>query len=245
MKEQWRITQVNDRYEVSSFGRVRNKATKQILNPSVATSGYLVVNLTFPGGIQKVFTIHRLVAQTFIPNPEGKPQVNHIDGNKTNPNAENLEWVSPKENSLHAHRVLECSPGACGKHPVRCVETGEVFRSITEAAEATGCSVSGIKEVVHGGKPHYTAGGYHWEYLDKKPKPYTPKPKAMPSHTIKIVECIETGQRYLGTHQAAKAVGGEQTSIAAACRGKQHTSAGFHWRYVGEAPWGSKTLPTS
>lgn len=64
-------------------------------------AGYLRVKLS-GNGKNGLYYIHRLVAQTFVPNPDGKPMVNHIDGNKTNNRAENLEWVTNWENRLHA-----------------------------------------------------------------------------------------------------------------------------------------------
>ena len=62
------------------------------------------------GGKERQYSVHRLVAEAFIPNPDNKPQVNHIDGNRQNPSADNLEWVTAKENSIHASEVLGTVP---------------------------------------------------------------------------------------------------------------------------------------
>lgn len=73
----------------------------RILKPSKRGKGYLCVGL-MKNGVQRHVSLHRLVARAFIPNPEMKPQVNHIDGNKENNCAGNLEWVTNQENVIHA-----------------------------------------------------------------------------------------------------------------------------------------------
>ena len=86
-------------YQVSECGKVYSqiKELKQTLN-----KGYLYLNLK-NNGIQKFCSVHRLVALNFIANPQNKPQVNHIDGNKQNNNVSNLEWATAKENTNHAY----------------------------------------------------------------------------------------------------------------------------------------------
>lgn len=64
--------------------------------------GYLRVHVTLPNKRRANIGVHRLVAMAFIPNPENKPDVNHIDGNTSNNHASNLEWVTKSENILHA-----------------------------------------------------------------------------------------------------------------------------------------------
>lgn len=85
-------------YEVSSFGRIKNtkRGTIRKLNNN-SKKGYYLINLP-----NKTYAVHRLVAMVFIENLENKSQVNHIDGNKLNNNVNNLEWVTDKENRLHA-----------------------------------------------------------------------------------------------------------------------------------------------
>lgn len=89
-------------YEVSNYGRVRNKKTGKFITPLYNHKGYLYVNLSYSHTGRVKWYIHRLVAFHFIPNPENKPQVNHIDGNKLNNYVENLEWCTDKENQDHA-----------------------------------------------------------------------------------------------------------------------------------------------
>ena len=70
------------------------------------------------------------VAEAFIDNPNNLPQINHIDGNKTNNRADNLEWVTRSENALHSVYILGKNPGGWSRKAVKCVETGEIFVSL-------------------------------------------------------------------------------------------------------------------
>lgn len=73
------------------------------LDPPVSSSGYKFVRIG-----PKTYPVQRVVAMAFIPNPENKPQVNHIDGNKTNNSVSNLEWVTNQENMQHARVSISC-----------------------------------------------------------------------------------------------------------------------------------------
>ena len=97
MEEIWKQSIV-DNYEVSNLGRIRNLKTKRIINPDKEEKGYRRLSIKRKGK-RKHFAIHRLVAIAFIPNPENKRQVDHIDNDKSNNRVDNLRWVSNQENS--------------------------------------------------------------------------------------------------------------------------------------------------
>lgn len=117
MIEQWRdIQDYEGLYQISNLGRVKScericktgnglgehLLPEKLLKLSLV-KGYLQIAL-HKEGKYKYYKVHRLVAQTFIPNPDNKEQVNHIDGNKQNNCIDNLEWVTGKENMLHASK---------------------------------------------------------------------------------------------------------------------------------------------
>lgn len=171
-KEIWKdIKGFEGKYQISNFGNVRTlnwKRTKQIR--PIATydiRGYPAVVFR-EGGVgskQVHFLVHRLVAEAFIPNPENKPFVNHIDGNRKNSDSSNLEWCTRSENSRHCVYTIKTASGAIiPPKAVRCVETGMVFPSESEASRQIGISQTSISKVVQKEKWHKTAGGYHWEY---------------------------------------------------------------------------------
>jgi hypothetical protein len=96
----------NSHYAVSTFGNVKNLNNEFKLNPAPNKDGYKLVRIKVPW-MSKVLTIHvhRLVAETFIPNPQGLPTVNHIDGVKVNNAVGNLEWASWKDQVVHAQEL--------------------------------------------------------------------------------------------------------------------------------------------
>lgn len=97
MRERWHGIVDHPSYEVSSMGRIRNIHTGRILTPYIGPGGYLNVKLD-----GKNCKVHILVAKAFVPNPENKPIVNHKKGNKQDPRASQLEWVTQSENVKHA-----------------------------------------------------------------------------------------------------------------------------------------------
>ena len=98
---------ISYRYIVSSLGRIYDKQKCKLKEYKGRRSDYYIsVRFNEPGLEKPVQALrHRVVALAFIPNPENKPEVNHIDGNKQNNKVDNLEWVTPKENNLHAYKT--------------------------------------------------------------------------------------------------------------------------------------------
>ena len=110
IEEVWRAVPIDglkDHYDVSTLGRVRRSAggkgarAGRIINPGITAGGYCLVDLC-TGGVEKCFYLHRLVAVTFIANPLGKPEVNHLSGEKTDNSVMNLDWATRRENAAHA-----------------------------------------------------------------------------------------------------------------------------------------------
>lgn len=133
--------------EVSSIGIVRNKKTEKEYTPTTIGNGYLSVHIRDKNN--KRHYIHRLVAEAFIPNPDNKPQVNHIDGNKMNNCVENLEWVSCKENIRHAIATGLNTQDYQNK-PVICLTTGKTYKSCRSAARTLNINFSQIRNVCSG-----------------------------------------------------------------------------------------------
>lgn len=109
--EEWRpISGLEENYEVSNLGRVRRIKTGcgtyegRILHFSNHNHGYLIASMSLNAKHHRRY-VHRLVAEAFIPNPDGKPEVNHIDGNKHNNCVDNLEWCTRAENNRHMFRT--------------------------------------------------------------------------------------------------------------------------------------------
>ena len=177
-KVRWRRIKEAPNYMVSSLGDIKSLPMKgnfwrgKLLRTKIDKGGYKRIWLYVDGKSKEVL-IHRLVAQTFIPNPCDKPQVNHKNGDKTDNRVDNLEWVTASENELHRYRVLghQSIGRAKSSIPVICVETGIRYTSTREAERATGISHNQILNVINrkiSMKNGYeyknlTAGGYHWK----------------------------------------------------------------------------------
>lgn len=236
--EEWKKIYENGQmtfYSVSNTGRVRNDQTGKILKAS-KSDGYLVISISLGHGNMKRKRVHRLVAEYFIPNPENKPFVNHIDGKRDNDYVENLEWVTPSENMQHARKtgLYEYQK----TRPVRQYNlNGDfmmIFESATEAARQCDCDQSKIIEVCRGNRK--TAGYYQWRYDDELLDKIDPVP--IPSCTKKRVGQYDKNDNLIAVYEsykaAARAVDGTSSAISRICSGTPglHTHKGFKWKIV-------------
>lgn len=158
------IAGFNNQYQINTEGQVKNSKGK-ILSQSISNNGYYRVHLC-RNGKAKWYAVHKLVAQTFIPNPLHLPEVNHKDENKLNNNVDNLEWCDSKYNTNYGTRNKRISEtktnNTYNTKQVQCIETGMIYLSMKEAERQTGIFATSIKQVCK--KRQKTAGGYHWKY---------------------------------------------------------------------------------
>ena len=159
------IEGTNGEYKVSDDGKVMTTKTGRILKPNINYRGYEKVCL-FKADRKKRVYVHRLVAMTFIPNPEDKPQVNHIDGDKRNNKVSNLEWVTNEENMKHSVEMgLRANSHNSKKKRILAIniDTGErrEFESILSASKAIG--TNHIPQVLKGER--HQAKGYTFQQI--------------------------------------------------------------------------------
>lgn len=183
MREFWRdIPGFEQEYQASSFGRMRSldryvntkinnneKVLKKgkILIPHKNIHGYYRINLK-----QKKYSVHRLVAETFLENPNNYPCVNHKDGNKLNNNVDNLEWCTRSANTKHAYKLGLLKKRFNEEHwksrkIIQCDLKGHIIKewhSIKMASESVGIATTGIGDCCRGKRK--TAGGYTWKYKE-------------------------------------------------------------------------------
>lgn len=148
-----------ENYSINDNGVVVNEVTNTVKAQFIDRKGYLVITL-FKNNKAKNLKVHRLVANAFIPNLNDLPQVNHINGIKTDNRAENLEWCTAKENNTHKIYVL----GKGVAKRVKCVETGIVYSSGYEASKRTKATSGAISASCKDIRRKRKSGGYHWEY---------------------------------------------------------------------------------
>jgi hypothetical protein len=156
--EEWRPIVDFPNYSISNFGRVANSRGKLLAIQFNEYNGYYQVALwRYNKGHAR--TIHRLVATAFIDIIPGSNDVNHMDGDKSNNFVGNLEWTTRSENQLHAFRT-----GLNKTVRVRCVETNEIFNSVTECANRLNIGRTTVSNYIHGHKK--SANGYTFELVE-------------------------------------------------------------------------------
>ena len=155
---EWRIIEEFPNYEVSESGFVRNIDMRyRVLKGGRTDKGYLIVQLRY-NGRSYGRTVHSLVANAFLPKPEGdlEYEVNHRDGNKEDNSCQNLEWMTHGDNVRHAYAT-----GLRSRMSIRILETGETFDTVDECARYLNVTVGYIYGHLKGHFPN--CRGYHLE----------------------------------------------------------------------------------
>lgn len=213
-----RLDWLNVHYEVSNFGRIRNTINNRVLKPVVNKKGYCHIQFHINGKI-KDFGLHRLVAIAFIPNPDNKPQIDHIDGNPSNNHIDNLRWVTPKENSNN--------PIALARKRAIMSVIGKKRIGVKMPAYA----VENLKKAIKGKRfgannPFY--GKKHTEEAKRKMSEYR---KGTGNPVCQYTKDDVFVKEWRSASVAARELNGHANGIIACCRGKRKTSLGFKWRY--------------
>ena len=172
MEEIWKDIQgYEGLYQVSNYGRVKSlHKGERILTLGRTTRGYSGITLYKHGKLQP-FSVHRLVAMAFIPNPHNLPMVNHKDECRTNNNVENLEWCDSLYNSRYGNCRKKISAALLGKHnysamkKVKCISKDGieiVYQCLTDAAKAINRTTTTASYAARHGTP---SNGYRLIYL--------------------------------------------------------------------------------
>ena len=162
MTEKWKdVDGYDGLYKVSTLGRVKGK--HRIKSQQDNGKGYLMVRLN-KNGESRWHLVHRLVAKAFIENPQNKPTVNHIDGNRKNNKFNNLEWSTYSENNLHSYRSNGRKSALAV--PIYCIETGKIYKRSYDASKDTGIPQSSINRCANG--IFKSTNGTHWGLLTNR-----------------------------------------------------------------------------
>lgn len=158
---------LGDYYLISDTGEIKNSKTNLIRKKNINHEGYYFVSVSLGSRENKpCIKIHRAVAETFIPNPQGLPVINHKDGDKLNNSIENLEWCTYSENLQHAYAMGLIHITTCKKICQIDINTGKIinyFNSIAEARKFLNKGNSGsIGDCLRGRIK--SAYGYKWKY---------------------------------------------------------------------------------
>lgn len=168
-------------YLINSDGVITSLKLGKYFNCSMKQrkdkDGYHLINLCLSG--KKITEkVHRLVAKAFLPNPYNLPEVNHIDGNKSNNSVSNLEWCDNSHNKYHAYKsgLRRSRRGETNKNRMKVAQLDangkliKVYNGIVEAEKELGINGSNISTVLNNDK-RVTAGGYKWEKMHKTLQP--------------------------------------------------------------------------
>lgn len=212
-------------YEVSSLGNVRNKVKDFTLKRTIDKStGYMVVNILGDDGKRYVKCVHRLVAEAFIPNPDNKRVVNHINCNKTDNRVENLEWATDSENMKHAF-----ANGLCENTRSAAYNQVKHLQAMPKTDRQRESARENIVKINKRPKTQRQL-----ETARNNINSPVCRERAMQSHYDRHppIRLVETGEIYRSQRELAETLGVNESSICACLKGKKAHVEGYHFEYV-------------
>lgn len=210
------VSLFDGKYKVSSDGTIFSTVGKgRELIGGVRKDGYRTVMFRVDGKVIHK-DVHRLIAENFIPNPEKKPEVNHIDGNKLNNKIDNLEWVTRIENLIHArdNGLTKAKINMEIANEIRRMYSTRLY-SYKQLSTKFKISSAQIGNIVNNKK--WCADSYNIDSRNKLAKP---------------IICVESNQEYSGQTEAAEKLKINRCSISNVLNGKQKTAGGYTWKFV-------------
>lgn len=195
INETWKSIEDFPKYQVSDQGRIKNIQTGRVFTGSKDAFGYMHVRLVNPYGGITLKKVHRLVAEAFLPNPENKPLIDHIDGDKTNNALSNLRWFTYSENSKayeDSHKGQRKTVAKNRKIAQYNLD-GELlakYDSMKKASDTVGCGEFGIYSACNG--KLRTASGFMWRFYDNEPEPNI---APFEDKRKRAIYCVKNGQR--------------------------------------------------
>lgn len=219
-------------YYITEDGQCYNSKTGYFLKGQISNSGYLNFNLSLAPGCKRRLYAHRLVAIAFIPSPEHKLEVNHINGNKLDNRVENLEWVTHAENMKYNTAMglrYDLKPVYQFDKKKKLIH---VYKSISEVSDYE-YDANIIAQEVRNLVKNVTLG-YYWadnpdNNFNTRDNKNIGKAKRVAQYDKVTSELIK---EYDSAAIAAKAVGGVHSHISECCRGKLKSYKNFVWKYI-------------
>lgn len=218
MQEEWRPIDGYPNYQVSNRGRVMSLKSGRLLKPRVDSKGYSRVSL----GRGNLYSIHRLVANAFLENPDNLPYVNHVDECKTNNDVSNLAWCTASQNIKHSTHKRSCQIN-------QLTLDGQFIKkweSLQEIGRELGYAPINICRVCKG--KFKKAYGYKWEYADGLHQRSQNRPVIALTIEDKFVA------EYKSTAEASRCLGITYQSIMLTLKGKHNTTHGLKFKYADE-----------